>query len=107
MSPRVDKETTNILLHAPRIPKIFSRSQLFDQALTKRDFLFDQSFFIDNLIRNVSALTKVMFTFDQSFFITGPDRIVRLFRILVCKAKAFHFGIGSPFYDICFLTSVF
>jgi len=87
MSPRVQADSHQESLRTPRVPKFFSRFNLFLQALT-----------------------KMIFIFDQSFFITHSSKLIRLFRIFVFKANAikkFLLKIVFPQYHICFPTSVF
>lgn len=91
MSPRVQEERIQNRLRTPRIPKFSSHSILYFEALTKRDFLF-----------------------DQGFFIAHVSRVADLFRIAVFKLGDFKksafqklsFKEIFPQFYICFSTSV-
>jgi len=127
MSPRVQAQTIQKRLRTPRIPFLVFRSDLVFEALTKRDFFFDQSFFIakdslhilalmkrvflfdqSSIITkdsfHILALMKRGFLFDQSFFITDLNKLFRLFSIIVFKIASYKKLF--PQYYICFQTSV-
>jgi len=110
MSPRVQAERIQNRLRTPRIPKFSSHSILYFEALAKRDFLFDQSFFIAKINSLISALIeKRDFLFDQGFFIAHVSRVADLFRIAVFKLGDFKksaFKTIFPQFYICFSTSV-
>ena len=87
MSPRVQAQTIQKRFRTPRIPFLLSRFDFAFKALTKRIFLF-----------------------DQSFFITHSNRLRRFNRIAVFKIASleelfFQKELFSQ-YDICFPTSV-
>lgn len=89
MNPRVQVSKYQKRRPAPRIPFLLFQSDLFFEALTKRDFFFDQSFFIADIGLRISALIpKRDFLFDQSFFITHSSRLASLLRVVVFKKKA-------------------
>jgi hypothetical protein len=81
MSPRVQAQTIPARFRTPRIPFLLLSSDLVFEALTKRDILFDQSFFISEL-----------------------DKLFPLFRMIVFKIASYKKLFHQ--YYICFPTSV-
>jgi hypothetical protein len=70
MSPRVQADKVQKRLRTPRIPSLLFQFELFDKALMKSVSLFIQGFFIARNGSPISALIgKRDFLFDQGFFI--------------------------------------
>jgi len=110
MSPRVQADKVQKRLRTPRIPSLLFQFELFDQALMKSVSLFIQGFFIARNESPISALIgKRDFLFDQGFFIAHPGNAVDLFRITFSEQLAFKklsFEKIFPQFYICFPTSV-
>ncbi|MDD4312036.1 MAG: hypothetical protein PHW41_06105 [Eubacteriales bacterium] len=83
MSPRVQASKYQKRRRAPRIPFLLFPFDLVFKALMKEIFLFIQSFFIAKDSSHISALiSKRDFFFDQGFFIRLFQSKLSLLRIV-------------------------
>ncbi len=94
MSPRVPADKSPKRFRTPRIPSLLSPVYPFSKALTERDFLFDQSFFIAEIRPYPGALQR------------KPLLLACSFLIGVFQGKRFLPGFAFPPFSICFPASV-